>query len=284
MLRAIVYFGIFTFIYSPLSAEQATFAAVSLRSESVGRMKYEDGEVILFASERTPASIFFTPMPRLDPSASKCYVNVLNEHVELNLAVQLYTSAMAAAIHSYAKRHWSTMCAANDTCDVFLLPIRAIRLVHKTRRTNVTRQLFTVNEEWSSYTTFMQSIDFSIHSPNENACEQLRTSIVERCRLSDFEVQYSLHPSKTVERSIAVTTDQVQSTALFNRVRSRLPNVDVVAMTHEDFQQLVGEVTERTLMKLRVQRGLDSSLKNPVEFERVLQQQLQYNQVRRRRH
>ncbi len=195
------------------------------------------------------------------------------------LAVELYTPQLVQAIQAYLKRHFSTLCAGNETCDVSLLPMSAIRLVQKGRWTDKARQMYTINDEWYSNTLLLQSIKFVLYMANQNVCEHLRSSIVKQCYLPNFELHYSLHSEKTVERQVEITTEQVAETSMFNQIRSQFSGSDMVVLTGGDFKQLISEITDRITMKLRIQEGFDSQLQDPVAFDKLLEKQLLFKQV-----
>ncbi|CAF1068365.1 unnamed protein product [Didymodactylos carnosus] len=66
---------------------------------------------------------------------------------------------------------------------------------------------------------------------------------------------------------------------MFNRIQSQFPRSDTVALTGGDFKQLISEITDRIIMKVRVQEGFDSQLQDPVGLDRLLERQLQFKQV-----
>ena len=191
MLSVLVLFGLLALVSSQESTSTSSgdggIHQVQVSTSSIGRIKYEDGEVILYPNQRKPTDIFFTPFPRVDPASSECQDNILSGHVELSLSVELYTSRLVQNIHAYLKRHFPKLCAENETCDASLLPMSAIRLVQKGRRTDKVRQMYTIGDEWHSNTALLQSIEFPIYTTNESVCEHLRSSIVERCYLSNFK-------------------------------------------------------------------------------------------------
>ncbi|CAF2563130.1 unnamed protein product [Rotaria sp. Silwood2] len=177
------------------------------------------------------------------------------------------------------KQYFPKLCSENSTCDASLLPMSAIRLVQKGLRTDKSRQMYTINEEWRSNTLLLQSIEFVIYTANQSICEHLRSSIVERCYLSNFEIHYSLHSEKTVERQVEINTEQITGTSMYNRILSQFPQSDTVTLTGGDFKQLISEVSDRITMKLRVQEGFDSQLQDPITLEKILERQLQFKQV-----
>jgi hypothetical protein len=285
MLSTLVSFGLLALVWSQHSTSTPSndgsgIFQVEVRTSNIGRIKYEDGEVILSQNQRKLTDIFFTPFPRVDSTSTECRENLLSDYVELSLSVELYTPQLVQAVHAYLKQRFSSLCSENGTCDVSLLPMNSIRLVQKGLRTNKARQMYTINNEWHSNTLLLQSIEFIIYTANESVCENLRSSISERCHLSNFEVQYSLHSEKTVERQIEITAEQITSTSMFNQIRSQFPRSDTVALTGNDFKQLMSEVTDKITMKVRVQEGFESQLQDPIGLEKLLERQLQFKQVR----
>ncbi|CAF3438751.1 unnamed protein product, partial [Rotaria sp. Silwood2] len=260
------------------SSDGIVIHQVEVQTSSIGRIKYDDGEVILYQNQRKPTDIFFTPFPRVNPLSSECHESILSGHVELSLSVELYTSLLIQVIQSYMKQYFPKLCSENSTCDASLLPMSAIRLVQKGLRTDKSRQMYTINEEWRSNTLLLQSIEFVIYTANQSICEHLRSSIVERCYLSNFEIHYSLHSEKTVERQVEINTEQITGTSMYNRILSQFPQSDTVTLTGGDFKQLISEVSDRITMKLRVQEGFDSQLQDPITLEKILERQLQFKQ------
>ena len=125
----------------------------------------------------------------------------------------------------------------------------------------------------------MVCVNFPIYTTYEDVCERLLSSLVDDCYLSNFEVHYSLHPEKLVERQIDVTTDQIIRTAMFHQIRAQFSMTDTVVVTNHDYKQLLSEVINKINMKLRIQEGFGSSLQDPTVLERLLDQQLPFKQV-----
>ena len=280
MLSTLIIFGLLALVSSSTSTSGDDIWKVQVGTSSMGRIKYEDGEVVLYQNRLKPTDIFFTPFPRVNPTSSDCFANILSGHVELSLSVELHTARLVQAVKTYLRQHFSTLCGENATCDVSVLPMSAIRLVQKGLRTSKTRQMYTINDEWHSNTLLLQTIEFVIYTANESTCEHLRSSIVERCYLSNFEIHYSLQSEKTVERQVEISTEQVTGTTMFNRIQSQFSKSDTVALTGEDFKQLISEVTDKVTMKLRVQEGFDSQIQDPVALDKLLERQLHFKQVR----
>ncbi|CAF1578863.1 unnamed protein product, partial [Didymodactylos carnosus] len=100
MLSTLLLFGLLGLVSSQdstsTSSRSIVIHQVEVGTSSIGRIKYEDGEVILYPNQRKPTDIFFTPFPRVDPSNSECQENILSSHVELSLSVELYTPQLVA--------------------------------------------------------------------------------------------------------------------------------------------------------------------------------------------
>ncbi|CAF3261716.1 unnamed protein product, partial [Rotaria socialis] len=135
MLSTLITFGFLIIFLSSASTDSDDIWKVEIGTSSMGRIKYEDGEVVLYQNRLKPTDIFFTPFPRVDPTTSNCLENILSGYIELNLSVELYTSRLVQAVKSYLKQYFSELCAQNVTCDVSLLPMSAVRLVQKGLRT-----------------------------------------------------------------------------------------------------------------------------------------------------
>lgn len=284
MFSNLIFFGLLALVSAKdpteTSSDDVDIWKVQVGTSSIGRIKYEDGEVILYSNQGKPTDIFFTPFPHVDPSTSQCHENILSGHVELSLSVKLYTPQLIQLVQTYLKQHFRSLCVENGTCDVSLLPMNAIRLIQKGRRTNYTRQLYTVNDEWHSNTLLLQEIMFVIYAANKSICEHLLSSIVKRCYLSNFEIHYALHSEKTVERQVEISTSQISETSMFNQIQSQFPDSDSVALSGNDFKHLINEVIDKITMKLRVQEGFDSQLQDPISLDKLLERQLQFKQVR----
>ncbi|UJR18034.1 hypothetical protein I4U23_004935 [Adineta vaga] len=246
---------------------------------NVGRVKYENGEVILFQNREKPTNFFFTPFPLVNPSNSRCHRNILSGYVELSLSVELYTSHLIEAVHEYLKEHFSTLCDTNKTCHISMLPMNVMGLIEKGLRTNETRENYKINQEWFSNTIFLQSINFPIYTMNESICEHLLSSLVDDCYLSNFEIHYSLQPEKLIERQIDVTTDQIINTAMFQQIRSQFSMTDIVVITDNDYKQFLNEIINKINLKLRIQEGFGSSLQDPTILKQLLDQQLPFKQI-----
>ncbi|CAF0795714.1 unnamed protein product [Adineta steineri] len=250
-----------------------------IRTTNVGRVKYEKGEVNLFQNQEKPTNFFFTPFPLVNPSNSRCHTNILSGYVELSFAVELYTSQLTEAVNNYLKEHFSTLCNSNKTCHISMLPMNVIGLIQKGLRANKIEEMYKINQEWFPNTVFLQSINFPIYTKNQSICEHLLSSLVDDCYLSNFEIHYSLQLEKLVERQIDITTEQITSTAIFNRVRSQFSMSDTIVITNDDYKQLLNEIIDKINMKLRIQEGFGSSIQDSTVIERLLDQQLSFKQV-----
>ncbi|CAF3875393.1 unnamed protein product, partial [Adineta steineri] len=263
---------------SELSEHPSGNWRTDIRTTNVGRVKYKKGEVNLFQNQEKPTSFFFTSFPLVNPLNSKCHTNILSGYVELSLAVELYTSQLTEAVNNYLKEHFSTLCNSNKTCHISMLPMNVIGLIQKGLRANKTQEMYKINQEWFPNTVFLQSINFPIYTKNESICEHLLSTLVDDCYLSNFEIHYSLQPEKLVERQIDITTEQITSTAIFNRIRSQFSMSDTIVITNDDYKQLLNEIIDKINMKLRAQEGFGSSIQDSTVIERLLDQQLSFKQ------
>ncbi|CAF1225384.1 unnamed protein product [Adineta ricciae] len=274
MFSTLLYLGITALFFVQNSLSEHSVGS------NVGRVKYENGEVILFQNLDKPTNFFFTPFPLVNPLNSRCHRNILSGYAELSLAIDLYTSQLIQAVNEYVKELFPTLCDSNQTCHTAMVPMNVIGLVQNGLRTNETREMYQIGQEWFPNTIFLQSIHFPIYTTYEDVCERLLSSLVSDCYLSNFEVHYSLHPEKLVERQIDVTTDQVIRTAMFHQIRAQFSMTDTVVVTNHDYKQLLSEVINKINMKLRSQEGFGSSLQDPSILERLLDQQLPFKQIR----
>ncbi|CAF3812454.1 unnamed protein product [Rotaria sp. Silwood1] len=249
-----------------------------IRITNVGRFQYQDGEVILFQNQLKPSDFFFTPFPHVEPNLTDCNYNDLSGYTELILVVSLYTTNLLESIKHHIKNQ-------NDTCHtkhcgVSLLPMRFIRLIQKGLRTSESKEKYTLDSEWHSNTQFRQTIEFIIYISNMSICESLKNSIISRCHLSNFEIQYSLHGQQTADRTLEVTTEHVTKTSMYKRIKSQFPSdhQDTVALTRDDYKNLLNETMEQITMAVPVEEGYEG-IQDPVEINRLLDCQLQYKQV-----
>ncbi|CAF1107806.1 unnamed protein product, partial [Didymodactylos carnosus] len=199
--------------------------------------------------------------------------------MELSLFVRLYTAHLRDAISAYLKQHQNTWCS--EHCDVSLLPTESIRIVQKGLRTNETKQKYTLDDEWRSNTILPQTVEFLIYSINQSLCEQLKKSITTKCRVPNFEVQYSLHGQRSVEKHLEITTSHITSTEMYNNIQSQLlsgsKTVNEIALTGTDFKNLLTETMDRVTISLRVQEGYEG-LSDPVKIDKILERQLSSRQ------
>lgn len=156
--------------------------------------------------------------------------------------------------------------------------MNSIRLIQKGFRSNTTHNKFTLEESWLSATRLLQSMEFIIYTSNTTICEQLRSTLINRCRLPYFEVQYSLHGQQTVQRQLEVNTEHVTSTTMYNQIRAQFPLAETVTLTGHDFKELHSESTDRITMTLRTQEGFEN-LQDPMIVDKLLERQLSTQQV-----
>ncbi|CAF3804931.1 unnamed protein product [Rotaria sp. Silwood1] len=244
----------------------------------VGRFQYQDGEVTLFQNQLKPSDFFFAPFPHVEPNLTDCNYNDLSGYTELTLAVSLYTTNLLESAERHIKSQNDT-CHAKH-CGVSLLPTHSIRLIQKGLRTRESKKEYILDSEWHSNAQFRQTIDFIIYTPNMSTCERLKNSITSRCRLSNFEVQYSLLGQQTVARTLEVTTEHVTKTSMYNEIKSQFPSdlQDIIALTDDDYKNLLTETMDQITMNLQVEEGYES-IQNLVGINRLLDLQLQYKQV-----
>ncbi|CAF3245030.1 unnamed protein product, partial [Rotaria sp. Silwood2] len=247
-------------------------------ASDVGRFQYQDGEVTLFQNQRKLSDFFFTPFPHIEPNLTDCNYNHFSGHTELTLVVSLYTINLLESAKHYIKNQNYT--CHTEHCGVSLLPIHSIRLIQKGLRTPESKNEYTLDSEWHSNTQLRQTIEFIIYTSNMPICESLKTSIMSRCRLSNFEVQYSLQGQQTVTRTLEVTTEHVMKTSMYNQITSQIPSdyQDTVALTGNDYKNFLSEIMDQITMNIRVEEGYEG-MQDPVGIDRILDGQLQYKQV-----
>jgi hypothetical protein len=247
---------------------------------NVGRVKYENGEVSLFQNQDKPTNFLFTPFPLVNSSNSKCHENILSGYIELSLSVDLYTSKLTETIKTYLKEQIPTLCDQNTTCHISMLPMNVIGLIQKGLRTNQSKEMYKIHSDWFPNPIFLQSINFPIYTMNKSICEDLLSSLIKNCYLSNFEIHYSLQPEKLIERQIDITTEHITSTLIFNQILTQFSIFDTVVITNNDYKQLLSEIIDRINIKLRVQEGFGSSVQDPIVLERLIGQRLPFGQVR----
>jgi hypothetical protein len=262
-------------------ANNSGILQVEVNTKNIGRINYRDGEVMIARSQQKHTDFFFTPFPYLQPEETQCHQNVFSDRVELGLQVELYTSQLIQAVKDYLYKYRSSLCGnttSTSVCSVHLLPMNSIRLVQRGSRSNTIHHKYTLEESWQPTTLRLQSMEFIIYASNMTVCEQLRGALTEKCRLPNFEVHYSLHGQQTVQRQLEVNTEHVASTPIYNQIRAQFPLADTVALTENNFKELVSESIERVTMTLRTQEGFEN-LQDPMGIDKLLKQQLSTKQV-----
>ncbi|CAF1039538.1 unnamed protein product [Didymodactylos carnosus] len=242
-----------------------------------GRFKYQDGEVYLLQNQRKPIDFFFTPFPHIEPNLTECSLNEFSGHNELTLSVSLYTPNLINSIGDHLKQHYN-ICRIQH-CDVSPLPMHSIRLFQKGLRTNDTQSKYTLDKEWQSNTQLRQTVELIIYTSTMSVCESARTSLTSRCRLPNFDIRYSLHAQQTATRQLGINTEHITSTTMYNQICSQFPsNQDLIALTGNDYKNLLMEATDSITMSLRVEEGYES-LQDSVAIDKIIDRQLQYKQV-----
>ena len=252
-----------------------------ISTNKIGRMRYIDGEVMIFQNQQKPTEFFFTPFPYLQSEETQCHENALDDRIELGVQVELYTPQLIQAAKDYIHRYQSVLCgniSSSSMCDVSLLPINSIRLIQRNSRLNNTQQKYTLDDSWQLGTLVLQTMEFLIYTSNMTVCEQLHKTLTDRCRTSNFEVHYSTHGQRTVQRQLEVTTEHLSTTHIYNQIRTRFPVVDTVLLAENHFKELLSQSTDRSIMTLRSQEGFDS-LQDPTVIHQLLEQQLSDQQV-----
>ncbi|CAF1297319.1 unnamed protein product [Rotaria sp. Silwood1] len=254
---------------------------VEMGTKNIGRIKYQDGEVVIAQNQQKQTDFFFTPFPYLRPEETQCYENVFSDRAELGLQVELYTPQLIRAVKDYLYKYQLSLCGNTTSlsmCDVSLLPMHSIRLVQKDARPDNIHQKYILVESWHSATLLLQSMEFIMYTSNITVCEQLRKALTEKCRLPNFEVQYSLHGQHSTQRQLEVNTEHVTSTNMYNQIRAQFPSAETVVLTGNDFKELLSEAIDRITMTLRVQEGFEN-LQDPMAIDKLLEHQLSNQQV-----
>ncbi|CAF2814449.1 unnamed protein product [Rotaria sp. Silwood2] len=247
-------------------------------TSDVDRFQYQDGEVTLFQNQLNPSDFFFAPFPHFEPNLTDCNYNDLSGYTELILVVSLYSTNLLESVKRHIKSKSDTCLTKH--CRVSLLPMHSIRLIQKGLRTPESKTKYILNSEWHSNTQFRQTIEFILYMSSMSVCKNLKNSIISRCRLTNFEVQYSLHGQQTTARTLEVTTEHVTKTSMYNKIKSEFSSdhQDTVALTGDDYKNLLSEIMDQITMDLRVEDGYEG-ISDPVGINRLLDRQLQYKQV-----
>jgi hypothetical protein len=156
--------------------------------------------------------------------------------------------------------------------------MNSIRISKKDSRSNNIPQKYTLEDSWQPATLLLQSMKFVIYVSNITLCEQLLTSVTEKCQLPDLEVQYSLHSRQTIQKQLEVNTEHVTSTTMYNRIRAEFSKAETVVLTEGDFKELISESTDHITMTLRLQEGFED-LQDPMAIDKHLVRQLSAQQV-----
>ncbi len=250
-------------------------------TKNVGWLKYRDGKVLITQNQKKQTDFFFTPFPYLEREESQCEENFFSGRVELKLEVELYTPELEQFVKDYVYKYQSSLCGnatSSSICNVSLLPMNSIRISKKDSRSNNIPQKYTLEDSWQPATLLLQSMKFVIYVSNITLCEQLLTSVTEKCQLPDLEVQYSLHSRQTIQKQLEVNTEHVTSTTMYNRIRAEFPKAETVILTEGDFKELISESTDHITMTLRLQEGFED-LQDPMAIDKHLVRQLSAQQV-----
>jgi hypothetical protein len=280
---------IFLFLTCKTIAEQAGSDStngggifqVEVSTKNIGQIKYQDGEVLIAQNQQKNTDFFFPPFPYLQPLESDCHENQFDDRIELRLHVELYTPQLIEAVKEYLFKYQSAVCGnttSSFVCDVSLVPMNSIRLVKKGSRLDSIHQKYTLEDNWQSATLLLQSMGFIIYTLNMSVCEQLLSSLNEKCRLPNFELHYSLHGQQTVQRQLEVNTEHLTNTNIYNQIRSQFSSAETVVLTGNDFKKLLSESTDQITMTLRQQEGFEN-LQDPIDIDKLLEQKLFTQQV-----
>ena len=249
-----------------------------ITATNLGRFPYQDGEVILFQNQLKTAHFFFTPFPQVEPNLTECTVNEFSGRTELTLVVSLYTTNLFESVKHHINSQNDT--CQTENCEVSLLPIQSIRLIQKGLQTPESKTKYTLNSEWQSKTSLLQTVQFIIYTSNISMCESLQNAITSRCRLSDFEVQYSALGHQTEVRTVVVTTGHVANTSMSKQMKSQLHSKkqETIGLTENDYKTLVTETKDQITMNFRTEKGFES-IKDSTEIDQLLESELRYMQV-----
>ncbi len=279
------------FFVKILSASKDDIFQLEVRTTNIGRVKYRDGEVVLSQNQKKETDIFFTPFPHFAFNSTECQDNELTGHTGLILAVQLYNDGLIDTVHAYLNKFHPAICNTNSTqdrwlssrCHVSLLPMNEIRMVQKSQITTSAPLKYTLDDAWKPNNMLLQTIDFVLNTANMSVCEKIRTVLTTKCRLFNFEVHYSLHGHQQIERQLSITNEHLTSTRMYNDIIAEFPRIsrnqqDVVALTGEDFKQLLSETINSATVRLRIEEGTEL-LTDPLLVDNILKRQLQYKEV-----
>lgn len=64
---------------------------IEVSTKNIGRIKHQDGEVIIAQNQQKQTDFFFIPFPYLQSDETQCYNDALSGRIELGLQVELYT-------------------------------------------------------------------------------------------------------------------------------------------------------------------------------------------------
>jgi hypothetical protein len=265
---------------SDLSISENIFQT-EVSTKNVGRIRYRDGNVLITQNQKKQTDFFFTPFPYLEREESQCEDNDFSGRTELKIQVELYTLQLEQFVKDYLHKYQTALCGnetSSSMCDVSLLPMNSIRLVQGGSRSNGINHMYTLDDTWKSATLLLQRMDFVINPSNMTVCKQLLRAVTEKCRLPNFEIQYSLHGQQTAKRQLEVNTEHVTSTTMYNQIRAQFPSAETVVLTGGDFKELLSESTDRITMTLRVEEGFEN-LQDPIVIDKLLERQLSARQV-----
>lgn len=250
---------------------------LEIRMKKVGGMKYSNGEVSIYQNEDKITEFYLTPFPYVQSDQTRCYKNLLHNRIELVLPIELYSSDLIQAVHTYLQKHHPTLCNSNQTsvtCDVSLLPINSLRLVQRDQLI----QKYTIDDHWYRNHFIHQSMKFLIYLSNRTLCDQLVKTMIQHGRLEDFQFQYSLDDRPIIKNFLVPMEEHIHETILAKEIRAQFPRAETVLLTGTHFNELISQITDHLIAKLRLQNGFDS-LENVNTVKKVLQQYLSTQQV-----
>ena len=245
----------------------------NIKLKQIGRMVYQDGQVNIAQNQEKPTDFYATPFPYLLSDKTNCHENPLK--------ISLYTSELIEAVKSYLYKSQSKLCgtsASSFVCHVSIIPIEAIRIFDKSIRANSPNNPYTLENNWRTNDLHSQTIEFSMYLTNMSVCEKIRKALVTNCRLSNFEIQYTINGSKNIQKQPEITTEHVTNTQLYRQIRTQSPSTDIVLLAENDFNELISQSVDAAILHQRTQINFDDAQISSA-MNRLLKSQLSKSHV-----
>lgn len=245
-----------TMICRTHSMENEQVLRQNINLKQLDQIRFQDGKVNVLQDQDKSIDFYVTPFPHVLPRETECREDFLSDRTELALKVSLFTTKLIDAVKNYLYNNQSKLCGSTTLsfkCRVSLVPIVSVRIVDRTARTNYANNRYTFDHHWQTHNLQFQMLAFSMYLLNMTACEHIRKTLVDKCRLTNFEIEYLLDESNKVHRQLEITTEHARSTKIYREIRSQFPSEVNVVLNENDFKQLVNQTIEASIRRQQSQ-------------------------------